>query len=62
MPSGVTSDDMCGLVGVSLRGLSRFVASSYSSRVVNSVTMCLLLPTLHQFHFLSSSNTTSLLT
>ena len=60
-PFGITGDDMCGLVGVAVGELSRSIASPSSSRVVNSVTVCLLSPTLHQSHF-SSSNTTSLLT
>ena len=62
MPFGVIGDDMCGFVGVVVGALSRFVMSFSSSRVVNSVTICLLSPTLHQSHFFSSSNTTSLLT
>ena len=57
----MTCVDLLG-IGVVVGELSRSVASSSSSRVVNSVTVCLLSPTLHQSHFFSSSNTTSLLT
>ena len=34
MPFGVTCDNMCGLIGVSVGALSRIVASSSSSRVL----------------------------
>ena len=53
---GVIGDDMCGHVGVIVGVLSRSVACSSSSKGVNSVTVCLLLPMLHQSHIFSSSN------
>ena len=54
MPFGVTGDDMCRIVGVVVGALSRSVGSPSSFRVVNSATVCLLSPTLHQSHFFSS--------
>ena len=38
---GVVGDDMCGLVGVIVGALSRFVGVPLLPEVVNSVTVCL---------------------